>query len=342
MVNGKYNILVNGTGNIGTSLVQLLVKYREDLLVNEIYASKRSLHAWNQVELDLLTSNGVKICTTKKVVGYDFIADVLPEIDYIFEASPNGVGVQNKGDYEQLTNLKGSSAQGSEKGYGIPFMSGINSEQIKNQRFVNIVSCNTHGTASILKLFCGENLENLDEADVVVVRRCEDLGNHQRLVSGNVVARHLHPTIGTHHAIDVVDMFKTKNISCALTSSDITTPSQLMHSIRFHISLKAPLSKSIDELVNKNPFIATTQKFDSNVIFEYGRRYGFNGRIFSHAILLSENMLVSDRKIKGWAFVPQEGNSLISTLHAYLLQLNFANESSVLAKIQNDLLRKKW
>lgn len=153
MVNGKYNVLVNGTGNIGTSIVQLLVKYREDLFVNEIYASKRSLHAWNQVELDMLTANGVKICTTKKMEGYDFIADVLPEIDYIFEASPNGVGLQNKGDYEQLTNLKGSSAQGSEKGYGIPFMSGINSEQIKNQRFVNIVSCNTHGTASILKLF---------------------------------------------------------------------------------------------------------------------------------------------------------------------------------------------
>jgi hypothetical protein len=53
-------------------------------------------------------------------------------------------------------------------------------------------------------------------------------------------------------------------------------------------------------------------------------------------------MLVSERKIKGWAFVPQEGNSLISTLHAYLLQLNFANESAVLAKIQGDLLRKKW
>jgi glyceraldehyde-3-phosphate dehydrogenase (NAD(P)) len=94
--------------------------------------------------------------------------------------------------------------------------------------------------------------------------------------------------------------------------------------------------------VNENPFIATTQKFDSNVIFENGRRYGFNGRIFSHAILLSENMLTSDRKIKGWAFVPQEGNSLISTLHAYILQLNFANETSILAKIQADLLRKKW
>src|SRR5690606_26219058 len=125
----------------------------------------------------------------------------------------------------------------------------------------------------------GDNLENLDYADVVVVRRSEDLGNHERLVSANVVARHLDLDIGTHHAIDVVDLFDTKGCSCKLTSSDITTPSQLMHSVRFNIRFKQKLNKPIADLIASNSFVATTAKFDSNVVFELGRRYGFNGRL---------------------------------------------------------------
>ena len=71
---------------------------------------------------------------------------------------------------------------------------------------MNVVSCNTHGTSAILSTFTGKFLENLKCADAVVVRRSEDITNHSRLVSGNVIAKHLSPDIGTHHAIDVVDM----------------------------------------------------------------------------------------------------------------------------------------
>lgn len=146
--------------------------------------------------------------------------------------------IKNKTFYQSLVNLKGVCAQGSEKGFGHSFMSGINDEIIRSQKFVHVVSCNTHGTASLLKTFCGSDLNNLIKGDFVVVRRSEDIGNHERLVSANVVARHLDAKIGTHHAIDVVDLFNTLNVNCDITSSDITTPSQLMHAVRFNIELK--------------------------------------------------------------------------------------------------------
>jgi glyceraldehyde-3-phosphate dehydrogenase type II len=342
MEKNKCNVMINGMGNIGTTLVNMLVHYKAELRLDKIYVVKRSIHPWNKTERDFLEKQGVIICSINAGNGLIAVESILAEVDYIFEATANGVGLQNLPDYKSLPNLKGSSAQGSEKGYGIPFMSGVNEAQIKGVKFVNIVSCNTHGSAVLLTTFCGNNLENLESADVVVVRRSEDLGNHERLVSANVVARHLDPQIGTHHAVDVLDMFKTKGIACNLTSSDITTPSQLMHAVRFNINLKEPLRSTVEGHIAANPFIATTTKFDSNVVFEMGRRYGFNGRIFSHAILIAGNLLVTDRTIKGWAFVPQEGNSILSTIHAFLLQMNIVDAEEAFAKIQTEMLVREW
>lgn len=342
MESGKFDVLVNGMGNIGTTIANLILTYQKDLQINQLYVAKRSFNQWNKVERDFLVEQGAIICSHQQQNNLLTVAEILPSIHYIFEATANGVGMSNKPNYEQLPNLKGTSAQGSEKGYGLPFMTGVNDAAIRGQKFVNIVSCNTHGTAALLKTFCGNQLENLKQADVVVVRRSEDLGNHERLVTANVVARHLDEQAGTHHSVDVIDLYKTVGCPCALTSSDITTPSQLMHSVRFNIELKYELERPFQALITNQALMARTSKFDSNVIFELGRRYGFNGRIFSHAIIIDGNVLVEKKRIKGWAFVPQEGNSILSTLHAYLLQMELPNVENTMAKIKADLLRDEW
>ena len=343
MEHRKLKVLINGMGNIGSTLANLILQYQKELHVDQIFVYKRSLQPWNKVEREMLIKKGVVICSENGQGDTIKLSEILMRIDYIFEATANGVGNENKQRYEAMPNLKGSCAQGSEKGYGIPFMSGVNDQQIVNQKFVQIVSCNTHGTAALLQAFCGKKLEQLNHADVVVVRRSEDLGNHERLVSGNVVARHLDPMIGTHHAIDVVDMFKTLGVDCNLTSSDITTPSQLTHAVRFNIEFKEEHSlDTIDALIQNNKFLAKTKKFDSNVIFELGRRYGFNGRLFAHAIVVSENLLVTKNTVKGWAFVPQEGNTILSTIHAFLLQMYGQEKKTVFEKMCNDLLQNEW
>lgn len=78
------------------------------------------------------------------------------------------------------------------------------------------------------------------------------------------------------------------------------------------------------------------------MFFKLGKRYGFNGRIFSYTIIIDSNVLVEKKRIKGWAFVPQEGNSILSTLHATLLQMELLNAEQIMAKIKADLLRYEW
>lgn len=337
------NVLVNGVGNIGTTVLSLLVRYRQELKIERIYALKNRVSPWLEKDLEDLRDLGVEIFSPDENGPYPSIQAVIPSIHYVFDCTNNGGGMRNKPWYESFPNLKGACAQGSEKNFGTSFMTGVNNAIIPNEHCVHVVSCNTHSMASLLHTFAGEALETLAWSDFVIVRRSEDIGNHERLVSANVVARHLDPHLGTHHSIDVLDLYKTRGIQFTVTSSDVTTPSQLMHGVRFHIALKqAPDADFIERSIAANPFVATSEKFDSNVIFERGRRWGHQGRIYNHAVILSNNIMVNERSIFGWAFIPQEGNTILSTLHAYLLQSAHPEAEKIMLQIQKDLLRSEW
>lgn len=336
------NILVNGIGNIGTTLLGLLVKYKTELGINNLYALKNNLKPWQQDDIAYLESQGIKV-VSKDGKHFPNVQTVKNDIQYIFDTTSNGGGMQNKPDYEHYPNLIGASAQGSEKLFGTSFMSGINNEIIAEAKYAHIVSCNTHSLAALLTTFTGGNLEKLRDADFVIVRRSEDLGNHERLVTANVVARHLDTVLGTHHSIDVIDLFKTKSISLNVTSSDVTTPSQLMHGVRFNITLDRTLSQTeINECIEQQPLVSSSIKFDSNIIFERGRRFSFQGRIYSHAVIIGNNIISQNNQLKGWAFIPQEGNTIISTIHAFLLQTKNEKESQIMQLLSDELIMKKW
>lgn len=314
-------VLVKGLGNIGTTLANILIDLKDYLNISEVYAVKHYPNNFKEDELILLQAKGIKVCVSDPYKDYLLLENIINNIDFIFDCTINGNALKTKEYYKTLPNLKGVVAQGSEKGFGKSFMFGLKADFIKNEKYVHIVSCNTHGSASILQALGGPNLDNIESADFVVVRRSEDLSNHERLVTSNVVARHLDPIIGTHHAIDVHDMYhEALNIKLDISSSDITTPSQLMHSARFNILLKN--KTDIIEAFKQHSTILLTNKFDSNTIFELGRRYGIQGRLYYHSIVIANNLLINNNRIQGWCFVPQEGNTIFSTLVSYVFQTN--------------------
>ena len=118
-----------------------------------------------------------------------------------------------------------------------------------------------------------------------------------------------------------------------------------MHTVRFNLKLKnLPDRNSINESIEANPFVSSTSKFDSNIVFELGRRYSAYGRLFSHAIINSNNLLIDeqDQRIKGWAFIPQEGNTILSTIHAFLLQTHKSDHQGIMEKLASKMIRKQW
>ena len=331
-------VSINGLGNIGTTLALVLQKYKSDIGISEVFAFKNKQNLWQESDLAFLKEKGIKIITSEEI---DLEAHIR-NVDFVFDTTSNGMAIANKSIYNGCKTLKGAIAQGSEIGFGLQFMSGLPID-IKNEKFIQIVSCNTHAAAAILSLFDSMKLLNTKMADFVVVRRSEDLGNHTRLVTANVVARHLSDITGTHHGIDVKSMFSQLGLNCPITSSDITTPSQLMHATRFHIETAEPLNwEIINETLKNNPLLSTTKKFDSNYIFELGRRYGDFGRIFSHVILVENNIIKTPTSVKGWAFVPQEGNTIISTIEAFLRMVHSKNVDQKIMVLKKALCKQEW
>ncbi|MEI7512114.1 MAG: hypothetical protein WCK01_01495 [Candidatus Uhrbacteria bacterium] len=333
------NILVNGLGNIGTTLANLCLDFKDDLSIDNVYVYKNVPETWLDEDLEFLREKGAIICTSNK---YSF-TEIAKHIHYIFECRDHAVVQTTPNCYQAFTNLKGIVAQGSESDFGTPIMIGVNSELAHCQLRTHVVSCNSHGITSVMQACTGSQLDNLTDADVVVVRRSEDLSSSKKLVGSNVVIRHCDSEHGTHHATDVRALFQTLHIQCPLSTSDINTPSQLMHAIRFNIELKHPVTMNdIQTLIEHNPFCATTEKFDSNKLFELGRRYGVQGRIYSHAVICTTSLMLQGNRIKGWAFIPQEGNSILSTLESYLQQTDHPDRQNVIESLKAKLLKARW
>lgn len=51
--------------------------------------------------------------------------------------------------------------------------------------------------------------------------------------------------------------------------------------------------------------------------------------------------MIQENSLKGWAFIPQEGNTLLSTLHAFLLQTKNSNSTEIIKKIGSELVLKE-
>jgi len=94
-----------------------------------------------------------------------------------------------------------------------------------------------------------------------------------------------------------------------------------MHIIHFNLILSEPLNiQSLLQHLKDSPFIATTQTNNTGQIFSYGRDHGPSGRILNHAVVpVFEKALWINKigeQVAGFAFTPQDGNSLISSLAA--------------------------
>jgi glyceraldehyde-3-phosphate dehydrogenase (NAD(P)) len=332
-------VLVVGAGNIGTTLANLLLAHQRVLEIDEVLVQKvRDPAPFDSPELAALEQRGARIVRATTEAA----ADLFATVEYIFDCRKDGAAMRDRARYLALPNLRAASAQGSETGFGVPFVGGVNPAAAIGARLIQIASCNTHATATLLAAFAGPDLGRLDEADLVCVRRCEDLGGRERLVGASVVSRHRDPAHGTHHAADAARVFASLGLAPTITSSDVTTPSQLMHAVRFNIRLRqARPAAAVAADLAAHPRLATTEKFDSNRVFEFGRRYGFQGRLFAHAVVVANDLMISGRSIKGWAFVPQEGNTLLSTLEAFLLQTRPAEADAIAVRLRGDLMERR-
>ena len=322
---------VVGTGTIGEPLIGLLCDFKDQLGIDEVTFHKNTPLTTDRSKVrDLIDRRGARLTThAEKIDGFNDIGlkaefsteEAINRASVVIDCTPKGFGHQNKQKYYEkyLHNTLGFVAQGSETGFGKRYARGINDSalNIEQDRFIQVVSCNTHNLSAIVNtLVLDEGEDNLLEGRFTLIRRANDLSQSSNFVPSPQVGSHSDSKFGTHHAKDAYHLFNTMGLKLNLYSSAMKLNTQYMHIL--HFNLKVKNKTNVQKIINKlekNDLIALTDKISSNEVFSFGRDHGHFGRILNQTVISIPSLTVNnDNEIIGFCFTPQDGNSILSSL----------------------------
>jgi glyceraldehyde-3-phosphate dehydrogenase (NAD(P)) len=339
---------VVGTGTIGEPLIGLLSNFKEQAGFSEITFHKRSPVVRDVPKMKALVSKGAKLVVDEdRIKAFEDLGlnpsmthrEALDKADVVVDCTPSGVGISNKNEFYEnyLENTKGFIAQGSEFGFGKMYARGINDVALENgnDRFVQIVSCNTHNLCALVQsvaLVDGE--DNLNEARFLCIRRSNDISQVSGFVPSPDVGKHGDPVFGTHHARDAYHLFRTRGLDLNLFSSALKTNTQYMHCIYFSLNLKrAVTTEEVLHRFGSDSKICMTKKQSACEVFSFGRDHGYFGRILNQTVVVEPSVAVrKGHDVVGFCFTPQDGNSLLSSFSAvcWFLEPESYNERTAL------------
>ncbi|HKB79305.1 MAG TPA: hypothetical protein VKH35_06275 [Thermoanaerobaculia bacterium] len=330
----KNVVHVVGTGTIGEPLVGLFNQFREAWGIDEVTFHKRTPSPKDRAKVNQLIAHGARLATDEEARD-DFAAlgirvsysaeEAIKRATVVVDCTP--AGNENKAKYyDHIKGPRGFLAQGSEFGFGKPYARGINDEVVHpDDHFVQIVSCNTHNISVLVKtLGWHEGKANLRAGRFVCMRRANDVSDETGFIASPEAGKHDDPEFGTHHARDAHHLFHTLDEDLNLFSSAIKLNTQYMHTLWFDLELGFDTTaEAVMSAFRSNPRVAVTQRRSVNQIFSFGRDHGYFGRIFSQTVVPISTLAVpSPRKVVGFCYTPQDGNSLLSSVAATLRLLD--------------------
>lgn len=340
-------ILIVGTGTIGEPLIRLFLRMREVLDFEEIIFHKNSPELKSRGMLEYFHKEGAKLAVYRNKVdsfadllsprGFkpDYILEeALERADVVIDCTDKGTAHHLKENYYRLLQKKlGFIAQGSETGFGKPYAFGINDCALKpgRDKFIQVVSCNTHQILCILKTLAFDpnnnssfDSDNLVGARFYLARRDSDISQEDGKV-GVVVGEPAHSYYGSHQAIDAIRVLETidgpKANSLDIHAVADTFNNPFMHVINFDVKLMEHIGKpEVEKRFRTNPLTAITYNMTNNQVFGRGRSLGHYGRFLNQTILCLPSLQVigTGREVVGRCFTPQDGNPLLSSMAAAL------------------------
>lgn len=327
---------VVGTGTIGEPLIGLLADDREAFGIDEVTFHKRSPLITERGKVNDLIRRGAALAVDDdKRSAFEDLGHVpkyearqaIERATVVIDCTP--VGNAMKEDfYLAAAGPKGFMAQGSEYGFGKQYARGINDEALVagEERFLQVVSCNTHNIAVLIKTLGmdPDGTNHLTDGRFLCVRRSNDISQDSGFSPSPTVESHKDARFGTHHARDAHGLFTTMGYDLNLYSSAMKLNTQYMHSIHFSLTLDREITlEEVKERLHENKRVAVTYKRSANSVFSFGRDHGYFGRILSQTVVVLDTLAVRNgNEVVGFCFTPQDGNPLLSTVAATLWYLD--------------------
>ncbi|RMG42229.1 MAG: hypothetical protein D6732_01460 [Methanobacteriota archaeon] len=342
MTDNGISVLVNGTGTIGEPLISLLLGVKDKIGIDEVVFYKHTPRLTDRPMLQDLIRRGGKLCVEESKrkefeelgvdVSYSF-SEALESVDVVADATKEGVGLRNKQEFYSKVEdkVKGFLAQGSEAEFGTIYASGINDEIFISAnsppKYVQIASCNTHASAAAVKHFGFLKGNIVKRVNLTLIRRASDV-SQEKSVPAPTVTGYKYGDFGTHHAKDVYRLFETLGHDLDIFSSAMKVNTQYMHSLQGHFEMEKPVTREeILEIIENTPQLAGTEKTSVNRVFSFGRDHGYYGRILNQLVVVKPSIKVTKNHLYFWGFVPQDGNSILSSVQAILYYLYEVDEA---------------
>ena len=323
---------VVGTGTIGEPLIGLLADHKADFGIDEVTFHKRTPLITERGKVNDLVRRGANLAvdddkrSTFEELGHApkyESREAIERAKVVIDCTPVGNDMKSE-FYDHAVGPVGFMAQGSEYGFGKMYARGINDEslQIGHDRFLHIVSCNTHNIAVLVKMLAmdEDGTNHLTDGRFLCVRRSNDISQDSGFAPSPTVERHKDPKFGTHHARDAHGLFETLGYDLNLFSSALKVNTQYMHSIHFSLTLDREMTlDEVKERLAANKRVAITYRKSAGSVFSFGRDHGYFGRILSQTVVAIETVAIRNgNEVVGFCFTPQDGNPLLSTLAATL------------------------
>lgn len=317
-----------GTGTIGEPLIGLFTDFHHHLGIDEVTFHKRTARKTERAKVNHLLARGAHLATDEeKVTEFEALGhkvsfwatEALERATVVVDCTQ--AGNENKERlYRNLKGPRGFLAQGSDFGFGKMYARGINDSALVpgTDRFLQVVSCNTHSLAALVRTI-GMEADRLamERATFVCMRRASDASRSDDCIPAPSIGKHDDPEFGTHHARDVYHLYGTLGLKPRVFSSAMRLNTQYLHSVWFDIRLSTPVHrKALLETLKESPLVALTDRRSANEVFSFARDHGYYGRILSPTVISTPGLAVTDggREVIGFCFTPQDGSALLSSV----------------------------
>ncbi len=225
---------VNGYGTIGKRVADA-VRAQPDMVVQGVgktspghvadnaLAAGYSLYAPSDDEKASFEGAGTDVAGT--------VEDLVAESDVIVDATPGGVGEQNRTLYEQLETpavFQGAEAPAVAE---TSFNARANYDEARDASYVRVVSCNTTGLSRLLAPL--KETYGIETVRATLIRRGGDPDQPSRGPINDILPDPI--TVPSHHGPDVQTIFP----SLSIDTMGVTVPATLMHLHGVNVTLES-------------------------------------------------------------------------------------------------------
>ncbi|MFB6081233.1 MAG: type II glyceraldehyde-3-phosphate dehydrogenase [Halanaeroarchaeum sp.] len=170
------------------------------------------------------------------------VEELVAESDVVVDATPSGVGAENKHLYEEYETpalFQGGESDGL---VDVSFNARANYEAAIDAEYVRVVSCNTTGLSRLIAPL--EEQFGIEKARATLVRRGGDPAQSSRGPINDILPNPV--SLPSHHGPDVKTIFP----DLAIDTLGLKVPATLMHVHSVNVSLEsAPSAEDVRDLL---------------------------------------------------------------------------------------------